>query len=240
MKNDSIEMLLVKGGTFQMGSIFGQKTEEPVHSVTVTSFFIGKYEVTQENWQKIMGTNPSYFKGDKKPVEQITWYEAIEFCNKFSQKEGLTPAYTINGKDVFCNWEEDGYRLPSEAEWEFAAKGGKYSKSLEYSGSSDLDEVGWYNGNSNFKSKDVGTKKANELGIYDMSGNVWEWCWDLYDNYSSSPQTNPHGVTRGTHRVHRGGSFCDIDIYCQISCRSNFYPDYSRFNLGFRLARSIR
>ncbi|HOD55268.1 MAG TPA: SUMF1/EgtB/PvdO family nonheme iron enzyme, partial [Candidatus Cloacimonadota bacterium] len=144
----AIEMCLVEGGTFQMGSTKGVSNEKPVHSVTVSSFYIGKYEVTQKEWQAVMGNNPSNSKGDNKPVESITWYQAVEFCNKLSQKEGLTPAYTINGTSVSCNWNADGYRLPTEAEWEFAARGGKLSKGYTYSGSNNLDEVGWYSSNS--------------------------------------------------------------------------------------------
>ncbi|MBP7564165.1 MAG: formylglycine-generating enzyme family protein, partial [Candidatus Cloacimonetes bacterium] len=200
----SPEMVKVEGGTFQMGSTNGESDEKPVHSVTVSSFFIGKYEVTQKEWQAVMGDNPSHFKGDNKPVEQVTWYQTVEFCNKLSQKEDLTPAYAINGTSVSCNWNADGYRLPSEAEWEFAARGGKLSKDYTYSGSNNLDEVGWYSSNSD-DTHEVGTKKANELGIYDMSGNVWEWCWDLYDSYTSSAQTNPRGASSGSGRVGRGG-----------------------------------
>ncbi|MBP7564356.1 MAG: formylglycine-generating enzyme family protein, partial [Candidatus Cloacimonetes bacterium] len=152
----TIDEVLVKGGTFKMGSTNGDSDEKPVHSVTVSSFYIGKYEVTQAEWEAVMGYNPSSFKGDNRPVEQITWYQTIEFCNKLSQKEGLTPAYTINGTSVSCNWQANGYRLPTEAEWEFAARGGNLSKGYTYSASNNLDAVGWYDSNSGNETHDVG------------------------------------------------------------------------------------
>ena len=176
------KMIYVEGGTFQMGSTNGGSSEQPIHTVTVSSFLIGKYEVTQKEWQEVMGYNPSYSEGDNRPVEKVSWYDAVEFCNKLSEKEGLTPAYTINGFDVSCNWSANGYRLPTEAEWEYAAKGGKKSKNYKYSGSDNIDDVAWYDANSDGRSHDVGTKAPNELGIYDMSGNVWEMCWDSFDN----------------------------------------------------------
>jgi formylglycine-generating enzyme required for sulfatase activity len=222
--------VLVEGGTFNNG----------LANVTVSSFYIGKYEVTQKEWKAVMGNNPSNFKGDKRPVEQITWYQAVEFCNKLSQKEGLTPAYTINGTSVSCNWNANGYRLPTEAEWEFAARGGKLSKGYTYSGSNNLDEVGWYSSNSSSQTKDVGTKRANELGIYDMSGDVWEWCWDCYGHYSLSTQTNPTGATSGSNRVIRGGSWNKGGYYCRVANRDYNYPYYSFNYLGFRLSRTIR
>ncbi len=233
-----VNMIKVEGGIFQMGSENGYDVEKPVHSVTLSSFYMGKYQVTQKEWQAVMGTNPSYFKGDKRPVEQITWYQAVEFCNKLSQNEGLSPAYTINVTSVSCNWNADGYRLPTEAEWEFAARGGNQSKGYTYSGSNNLDEVGWYSSNSD-DTHEVGTKKANELGIYDMSGNVWEWCWDLYDSYTSSAQTNPRGATSGSRRVLRGGCWLGSADFCRVSFRGGF-PFLSSNNFGFRLARSIR
>jgi len=233
-------MVLVKGGTFQMGSNNDDDDDNQIHSVTVSSFYIGKYEVTQKEWQAVMGSNPSHFKGDNRPVEQISWYEAVAFCNKLSQKEGLTKAYTINGKKITCNWQANGYRLPTEAEWEYVARGGKLSKGYTYSGSDDLDEVGWYYRNSGNQTKEVGTKKANELGIYDMSGNVGEWCWDWYDSYSSASQTNPKGAGSGSYRVLRGGSWYDYDNRCRVSHRNYNSPDRSNGDLGFRLSRTIR
>jgi len=239
-KSLGIEMVRVEGGTFQMGSTIGEDDEKPVHSVTVSSFYIGKYEVTQNEWQAVMGNNPSNFKGDKRPVEEITWYQAVEFCNKLSQKEGLTPAYTINGREVSCNWSASGYRLPTEAEWEFAARGGNLSKRYQYSGSIFIGSVAWYEDNSNNETHIVGGKEPNELGTYDMSGNVWEWCWDLYGDYSSESQTNPKGASSGSRRVHRGGSWLNYDHDCRVANREYYSPGYSLNRLGFRLARKIR
>ncbi len=223
-----------------MGSTNGDPDENPLHSVTVSSFYIGKYEVNQKEWQVVMGSNPSHFKGDIRPVEQITWYQAIEFCNKLSQKEGLIPAYSINGKEVSCNWSANGYRLPTEAEWEFAAIGGNQSKGFKYSGSNNLDEVGWCNSNSSYETKEVGTKKANELGLYDMSGNVWEWCWDWKAGYSSSSQTNPKGANGGSFRAGRGGSWGNGSDGCRVARRGSLNPDNGSNILGFRLSRTIR
>ena len=229
----SIDMVYVEGGEFQMGSNTGESDEKPVHSVKVSSFYIGKYEITQKQWTGIMGSNPSYFKSDDRPVESISWYQAVEFCNKLSEKEGLTPVYTINERDITCNWKAIGYRLPTEAEWEFAARGGNKSKGFNYSGSNNIDEVAWYHTN---KTQPVGTKKANELGIYDMSGNVWEWCWDWYGSYPSSAN-NPTGAS-GTKRVLRGGSWSYDARYCRGAFRRSYCPDNGGYNYGFRLVRN--
>ncbi len=171
----SIDMVYVEGSSFTMGDTAGggSSDEKPTHQVTLSSFYIGKYEVTQKQWQEVMGNNPSYFKGDDLPVEQVSWYDCVDFCNKLSQKEDLTPCYSGSGAKITCNWNANGYRLPTEAEWEYAAKGGNKSKGLRFSGSKKLRSVAWYYGNSS-KTNQVGQKQANELGIYDMtamSGN---------------------------------------------------------------------
>jgi formylglycine-generating enzyme len=177
------EMVFVEGGTFQMGSNVGDLDEKPVHQVTVSDFYIGKYEVTQKEWVEIMGSNPSHFKGDNLPVEKVSWFDAIEYCNKRSVQEGLNPVYSINGNTspsdwtngkIVANWDADGYRLPTEAEWEYSARGGNKSRGFTYSGSNTIGEVAWYRDNSGRKTNSVGQKKPNELGIYDMTGNVWE------------------------------------------------------------------
>lgn len=226
-KNYSPEMVFVEGGTFQMGSNDGQSDEKPVHSVTVGSFMIGKYEVTQELWESVMGNNPSNFKGSKRPVEKVSWYDAVEFCNKLSEKEGLQKAYSRSGANTTCDFNANGYRLPTEAEWEYAARGGASSTNTQYSGSNTIGNVAWYVSNSNNTTYEVGTKSPNQLGIYDMSGNVWEWCWDLYSVF---------GVFC---RVNRGGSWVDIAELCRLASRNIFLtPDKRYDDLGFRLVRT--
>lgn len=233
--------VFVKGGTFQMGSNNGGSDEKPVHSVTVSDYYIGKYEVTQKEWQEIMGNNPSNWKGDNLPVEKVSWYDAVEFCNKKSRAEGLTHCYTGSGENTKCNFSANGYRLPTEAEWEYAARGGSESENANsrlYSGSNNIDDVAWYSSNSNSKTHPVGGKKPNELGIYDMTGNVWEWCWDWKGSYGSSSQTNPRGPSSGSYRVIRGGSWIYFASRCRVAIRNNYHPDYSYGGLGFRLVRT--
>ncbi|MDR2553496.1 MAG: SUMF1/EgtB/PvdO family nonheme iron enzyme [Treponema sp.] len=203
--------VLVEGGTFTMGSPSKEpdrdSDEGPRHQVTVKSFYMGKREVTQREWQELMGNNPSKFRGDTLPVEQVSWYEVIEYCNRRSVKEGLTPAYRGSRNSITCDWNASGYRLPTEAEWEYAAKGGnKNYLTYLYAGSNSAGAAGWYDGNSGGTTHPVGTKAANDLRIYDLSGNVWEWCWDWYGGYSSGAQTDPAGPVSGSVRVIRGGS----------------------------------
>ncbi|MDD3052212.1 MAG: SUMF1/EgtB/PvdO family nonheme iron enzyme [Candidatus Cloacimonetes bacterium] len=242
-------MVFVKGGTFEMGS-HESDNEKPIHSVTVGEntdsrvqggYYIGKYPVTQKEWKEIMGNNPSNFRGDNLPVETVSWYDVVEFCNVRSRKEGLNPCYSGSGDNITCNWDANGYRLPTEAEWEFAARGGvetQNSVSLhQYAGSNNIDEVAWYSSNSGSKTHEVGTKKPNELGIYDMSGNVWEWCWDWYGNYSSGSQTNPRGASSSSRRVLRGGGWRYGAENCRVAGRDGGDPSYGDYD-GFRLLRS--
>ena len=220
----SFTMIVVKGGTFQMGatSSHADNDEKPVHNVTLSDYYIGETEVTQELWQAVMGKNPSYSKGNKKPVEQVSWNDCQEFIKKLNQ---------LTGKN---------FRLPTEAEWEYAARGGNKSLDYKYSGSGIVGSIAWCDGNSGSKTHDVKTKQANELGIYDMSGNVWEWCQDWYDSgyYSSSPVNNPTGPTSGSRRVLRGGSWYGYARNCRVSSRNNYYPDFSSDSLGLRLSLS--
>ena len=235
-------MIYVEGGSFMMGSKDGHDDERPVHKVTVSSFWIGKYEVTQKEWKEVMGNNLSNQKGDNLPVEQVSWYDAVEYCNYRSIAEGLLPCYRGKGDNISCDWTANGYRLPTEAEWEYAARGGIMSKGYKYSGSDNINAVAWYYNNSGGKTHTFGTKAANELGIYDMSGNVWEWCWDWYSNsyYSSIPANNPTGPTSGASRVRRGGSWYDRSSGNAVSSRS-FGSAYrgSSNDLGFRVCRTI-
>ena len=249
--------VLVEGGIFGMGSNSGYSSEKPVHNVTLSSYYVAKTEVTQAQWTAVMGNNPSYFKGDNRPVEYVSWYDAIVFCNKLSMMDNKTPVYSVDGKTNPDTWgytpcqgisirsgtvtmdlKANGYRLPTEAEWEFAAWGGKKMKGYKYSGSDNLLTVAWYVGNSGDQTHDVATKSPNELGLYDMSGNVWEWCWDWYGSYSSSAQTNPVGASSGSCRVVRGGSWYHGRSQCSVSCRDYHYPDDRGIMLGFRLVRN--
>ncbi|MDR1779367.1 MAG: formylglycine-generating enzyme family protein, partial [Tannerella sp.] len=228
-----IEMIAIAGGTFWMGA---QNTdpnapnydegawddESPVHQVTLSDYFIGKYPVTQAQWKAVMGNNPSYFKGDNLPVENVSWNDVQEFIRKLNQQTGKN------------------YRLPTEAEWEFAARGGNQSRGYKYSGSNTAGNVAWYDDNSGDKTHPVGTKQANELGIYDMSGNVWERCADWYDSYSSAAQFNPTGPTSGSFHVFRGGSW----YYNARLARVSYHNDYGDTDdrpytrQGFRVACS--
>jgi formylglycine-generating enzyme required for sulfatase activity len=217
-----IEMVFVKGGQFQMGCTSEQtdcdSDEKPVHTVTVDDFYIGKYEITQKQWRDVMGKNPSGFSGcDDCPVERVSWNDIQEFIKKLNEKTGLH------------------YRLPTEAEWEYAARGGTKSNGYKYSGNNNIDDVAWYSGNSGIKTHPVGQKKPNELGIYDMSGNVWEWCNDWYGSYSSVRQNNPQGSSSGSFRVFRGGSWSSYARYCRVAFRSDLTPDDRYYRHGFRL-----
>lgn len=216
-------MVWVDGGTFRMGATSEQGSdaysdEKPVHSVTMSSYYIGKTEVTQALWKAVMGSNPSEFKGDNWPVESVSWNDCQAFIRKLNALTG------------------QNFRLPTEAEWEFACRGGNNSRGYKYSGSNYIDNVAWYDGNSGDKTHPVATKSPNELGIYDMSGNVWEWCADWYGDYSSGRQTNPKGPYGGSNRVIRGGGWDIIARYCRSSLRYYYYPTYRYIGLGLRLA----
>lgn len=210
----SFDMVRVDGGTFMMGSYTGSSDEQPVHS-TVATFYIGKTEVTQALWGAVMGSNPSYFRGANLPVENVSWNHCMEFCERLSR---------ITGKN---------FRLPTEAEWEYAAIGGNKSRGYTYSGSNNLQSVGWYLDNSGSCTHAVGSKLDNELGLYDMSGNVWEWTSDLY---SSNYNSYRNGGSSGSYRVARGGSYGSVATSCRSATRYDNSPTYRGSNLGFRLA----
>ena len=230
--------VLVEAGTFNMGSARGESDEKPVHSVTMSEeFYISKYEVTQKEWLEVMGSNPSYVKGVNLPVESVSWYDAVEYCNRLSKKEGLIPCYSEWGDDIICDFSANGYRLPTEAEWEYAARGGNRSSGYKYAGGNSAKDVAWYNVNSDGKTHKVGQKKANELGLYDMSGNVWEWCWDWYGDYHSFYVTDQKGPLKGSQRVLRGVSWNFKARDLRVTNRRAIDPENSINNLGFRLVR---
>ena len=224
----SFTMIDVEGGTFTMGATREQGSdtdndEKPVHKVTLSNYSIGETEVTQELWRAVMGSNPSSFTGNLQcPVECVSWNDCQTFIKKLNQLTG------------------ENFRLPTEAEWEYAARGGKQSKGYKYSGSNTLGDVAWYDSNSSNKTHAVKTKQPNELGIYDMSGNVWEWCSDWYGSYSSSAQTNPAGPSSGSSRVLRGGSWFNDARLCRVANRGNSSPDdcWNNSN-GLRLVRQF-
>ena len=223
--NDPFEksMVFVKGGTFRMGDTFniGNKEAKPVHEVTVSDFYIGKYEVTQAQWKFIMGENPSHYPGcDSCPVERVSWLDVQTFIKKLNE---LT---------------EKNYRLPTEAEWEYAARGGTNSQGYRYSGGNNINFVSWYSGNSKNKPQPVGTMRPNELGIHDMSGNVWEWCIDWFGDFTKDPKVNPAGPEKGFFRVVKGGSWFGYAGGNIISSRGSDDPENKRSYIGFRLAAS--
>ena len=235
----SEDFVRINGGTFTMGSPAheaGHNNDEgPQHQVTVSAFYMGKYAVMQNEYQQIAGTNPSHFKGYSLPVEQVTWFDAIEYCNKRSQKEGLIPAYTRSGDNVTWNRNANGYRLPTEAEWEYACRAG--TTTAYNTGASINNNTGWYNANSNGQIQPVGQKPANAWGLYDMHGNVWEWCWDWYGSYSSGAQTDPVGASSGSFRVYRGGGWSNSAGLLRSAYRLYYYTNYQISNVGFRMVR---
>jgi sulfatase modifying factor 1 len=257
-------LVFVEGATFRhTKSVYFDS------AVAIPSFYIGKYEVTQKEWVAVSGSNPSTFKGDNLPVETVSWYDCVEYCNKRSLKEGLRPYYTVNKEQkdpnnktemddvrwrVTINPEANGYRLPTEAEWEYAAGGGHLSKSYVYSGSDDVDKVAWYWKNSgdeiltgswhwatieqnNNRTKAVGANEPNELGLYDMSGNVREWCWNWYGTPPSN-ETGPEASTRETGRIWKGGGWIGGEHCCTPSFRGNFEASGRGPDQGLRVCRS--
>ena len=260
--------VLVEAGTFKMGSNDGYSDNKPVHEVTITKpFYMGKYEVTQAEYEVYCSygsssPSSSYGDGDNYPAYYVSWYYALVYCNKRSMAEGLTPCYSIddstnpeewgdvptssNGtwNSVECDWNADGYRLPTEAEWEYAARAGDDTvESLTYSGTSDvneLEEYAWYNDNSNSTTHEVGKKEANVFGLYDMSGNVLEWCWNWFtESYDTTIEggSDPTGASAGSDRVLRGGRLNVLSDICAVSCRNYFSPYLRGDILGFRVVR---
>ncbi|MBT31987.1 MAG: transcriptional regulator [Thalassobius sp.] len=237
-------MVPVEGGELEMVE-YGES-----HIIELSNFLMAKYPVTQELYEYVTTKNPSYFRGSTRPIENVNWYDAVEFCNHLSDKLGFETYYNIeksqrdqnnkNNSDelkwlVTTNEKSNGFRLPTGLEWEYAAKGGIYKSKLEYSGSNTLNTVGWYSDNCHEESKPVGLKKANELGLYDMSGNIYEWCWDWYGTYEKD---NLLGAKSGSSRVVRGGSWNYYNTDCRVESRFNYdNPVYKDSGFGFRLSQ---
>jgi formylglycine-generating enzyme required for sulfatase activity len=221
-------MVYVQGGTFTLGCTAEQgddcyNDEKPAHRVTVDDFYIGKYEITQAQWLAVMGSNASYYRGETLPVEMVSWYDVQDFVRKLNARTGKS------------------YRLPTEAEWEYAARGGRASRGYRYSGSNKVSDVAWYGYNSGGKTHPVGTKSPNELGIYDMSGNVYEWCSDRYGDYSGAAQTNPTGAASEYYRIKRGGGWDSHARGTRVSNRDNSTPDNPYYTMiGVRVVSNAR
>lgn len=260
------EEIFVEGGTFKMGS--ENQNDNPVHSVNINSFFIRKHEVTEAEYKIINGANPKDSRAYYHPIYTVSWYDAVVFCNKLSKKEGLTPCYTLNNSsdedswgrnendswnNIQCDFKANGYRLPTEAEWEYAARGGNKSNNFTYSGSNVIDDVAfygkdwsdyeYYDGEFNYARLDealrIMKKEPNELGLYDMTGNVEEWCWDWYSNNISS-STPVTGASSGDSRVVRGGCWSSDGIDCEVTYRGGNIPYYHYNSNGFRVVRSAQ
>ncbi|MBU1749482.1 MAG: formylglycine-generating enzyme family protein [Chloroflexi bacterium] len=247
------DMVLVEPGTFQMGAADGRSDEQPVHTVQITRpFYIAKYEVTFAEYDRFCEDTGARRPNDRgwgrgqQPLINVDWYDAVAYCNWLSEKEGLTSCYSGRGKVTRCDFSANGYRLPTEAEWEYAARGGHLSQGTAYAGSDDAGVVAWYDANSGGVTHPVGQKQPNELGLYDMSGNMYEWCWDWYSGtyYTSSPVDDPMGpppetsrTTRGPNKVRRSGSWREAEEFLHVAFRSIDYAGYPGDN-GFRLART--
>jgi formylglycine-generating enzyme required for sulfatase activity len=217
-------MIAIAGGSFTMGSNSGESDEKPTHTVTVSSFSMGKYEITVAEYKafctaagRTMPDAPSWGWNDKHPIVNVNFNDANAYCNWLSETTG------------------QNYRLPTEAEWEYAARGGQKSNGYTYSGGNDLEEVGWSSDNAGGQTQAVGRKSPNELGLYDMSGNVWEWCKDWYGTYAADAQTNPRGPSSGIDRVLRGGSWYYAAAYCRVAFRTYYSPEYRNYRYGFRV-----
>ena len=253
-RRGSPEMVRIESGTFLMGSPADEPQRvwnETQRQVTVSAFSMGKYPVTQKEYEEVMGTNPSYFKGEDLPVETVSWFDAIEYCNRLSQREGLTPAYTISGSEndrtVTWNRNANGYRLPTEAEWEYACRA-ETTTPFNTGNNITTSEANYngnrpYNNNARGENREqttpVGTFEPNAWGLHDMHGNVWEWCWDWYDDYPRVAETDPMGPSHGALRVLRGGSWRYDGQLLRSAFRDYHYPSFRQSLMGFRVVHPV-
>ena len=244
---DLTKFSLIEGGSFMMGNNTGvEPHERPEHNVSISSFYLAKTELTWDDYEKFCDSTKHYKPDDMKwgkgtrPAVIVSWYDAVEYCNWLSKQQKLQPCYVIKDKEVTWLDTANGYRLPTEAEWEYAARGGSKSKKTLYAGADKIDDVAWYEKNSDNKTQPTAQKTANELGLYDMNGNVWEWVWDVYDGeyYRKSPAENPKGPGAGVYRVFRGGAWYNKVPYVTVSTRQYHSPEYRQNSVGFRIARN--
>lgn len=248
------EMVYVEGGTYKMGSTKSdakaEKDEFDAREVTVSSFEMSKYEVTVYEWSTFVKENKNmkmppqqrWGLNDDFPITNVTWEDAIWFCNWLSKKNFLDPVYSIKNGQIHCDFDKNGFRLPTEAEWEYAAKGGNKSRNTAYSGHNNLELISWYGKNSGKSPRTVGTKMPNELGIYDMTGNVWEWCWDWYNEYyyNYGENNDPRGPEKGVNRCIRGGSWDTMDAFLRNANRSNVFQRDSNGYYGVRVVKNTK
>jgi len=233
----AVEMIPIAGGNFIMGGT-------PSHSVTLSSYKVSSVEITQKQWSAIMNSNPSMHIGDNYPVEQVSWYQAVSFCNKLSIKLGKTPCYAINGNTAPSDWSSGtiqmsrtgGYRMPTEAEWEYAARGGQNTGFSGTNTEAELQHYAWYV-NTATNTMPVGKKLPNQFGLYDMTGNVWEWCWDWYATLASTPENDPAGPATGTYKTLRGGAWSNNTTYCNVTYRLTRGPIAGGDYFGIRLVQ---
>ena len=245
------DMVLIKGGTFQMGSPMSEtdrEKDEVRHSVKINDFYMARREVSQAEYTALMKTNPSNAKGGDLPVENVTWYDAARYCNALSAKEGLAPAYSIDGEKVAWDRAANGCRLPTEAEWEYAARAGTTAP-FSTGGNITTEQANYYgtypynnapSGEYRGRTMAVNSFKPNQWGLYNIHGNVWEWCWDWYGTYENKPQTDPVGPLDGTYRVNRGGGWNDFGRNLRSAYRAATPPSNGSYNIGIRLARNAK